>query len=166
MSKSMHLAICRVLFGALAAIPLGYFITAVAQGAQGFGPISGWLSHQPGANLEWAAYGAAMGALWHLNSQHAIQLNRGGNAMVTCYIDFMTAKTLKDALRRVETWPEHAQDMLAELALEIDQELREGLYHATPAELAGIDRGLKASREGRFAADDEVEAVIAKHRPA
>jgi predicted transcriptional regulator len=78
----------------------------------------------------------------------------------------MTAKTLKDVLHRVETWPEHAQDMLAELALEIDQELREGKYHATPAELAGIDRGLKAAREGRFATDAQVEAVIAKHRPA
>ncbi len=47
----------------------------------------------------------------------------------------MTAKTLKNALQRVEAWPEHAQDLLAELALEIDQELREGKYHATPAGL-------------------------------
>lgn len=78
----------------------------------------------------------------------------------------MTAKTLKEALRRVETWPAHAQDVLAELALEIDQELREGKYHATPAELAGIERGLKAANDGRFATSDEVEAVIAKHRPA
>jgi hypothetical protein len=31
----------------------------------------------------------------------------------------MTAKTLKDALHRVEAWPEHAQEMLAELALKI-----------------------------------------------
>lgn len=78
----------------------------------------------------------------------------------------MTAKALKDTLLRVETWPEHAQDMLAEFALEIDLEMREGKYHATPAELAGIDRGLKAAREGRFATDEQVEAVIAKHRPA
>lgn len=83
-----------------------------------------------------------------------------------CYIARMTAKALKDVLQRVEAWPEHAQDMLAELALEIDQELRQGQYRATPAELAGIDRGLKAAREGRFASDAEVEAVIAKHRPA
>lgn len=78
----------------------------------------------------------------------------------------MTAKALKEALQRVESWPDHAQDMLAELALEIDQELRGGKYHATPAELAGIDRGMKAANEGRFATDAEVEAVIAKHRPA
>jgi predicted transcriptional regulator len=78
----------------------------------------------------------------------------------------MTAKTLKAALERVKAWPEHAQDMLAEVALEIDQELREGKYSATPAELAGIDRGLKAARDGRFATEEQVEAVIAKHRPA
>jgi len=78
----------------------------------------------------------------------------------------MTAKALKEALQRVEAWPEHAQDMLAEVALEIDQELRAGKYRATPAELAGIDRGLKAADEGRFASDEQLEAVIAKHRPA
>jgi predicted transcriptional regulator len=77
----------------------------------------------------------------------------------------MIAKTLKEALQSVEDWPDYAQDMLAELALEIDQALRAGKYHATPAELAGIDRGLKAAREGRFASDEQVEAIIAKHRP-
>ena len=56
--------------------------------------------------------------------------------------------------------------MLAEIALEIDQELREGKYHATPTELAGIDRGLKAAREGRFATDEQIETVIVKHRSA
>jgi predicted transcriptional regulator len=30
--------------------------------------------------------------------------------------------------------------------------------------LEGIDRGLKAANEGRFATDQEVAAVIAKHR--
>lgn len=77
----------------------------------------------------------------------------------------MTAQALKDALKRVETWPDYAQDMLAELALEIDRELRQGKYQASPSELAGIDRGLKAANEGRFATDEEVEAVLAKHRP-
>jgi predicted transcriptional regulator len=76
----------------------------------------------------------------------------------------MTAKALKDALKRVESWPDHAQDMLAELALEIDRELSQGKYQATPAELAGIDRGLKAANEGRFATDEQVDAVLAKYR--
>jgi predicted transcriptional regulator len=76
----------------------------------------------------------------------------------------MTAKALKDALKRVEAWPDHAQDVLAELALQIDEELRQGKYRATPDELAGIDRGLKAANEGRFATEEEAEAVLAKFR--
>jgi len=76
----------------------------------------------------------------------------------------MTSKALFDAMRRAESWPVEAQEELAEIALEIDAELRGGSYHATPEELAGIDRGLKAAREGRFATQEEFEAVLAKHR--
>jgi hypothetical protein len=78
----------------------------------------------------------------------------------------MTAKKLRDVLQRVEAWPETAQVELAELALEIDAELGVGVYRATPAEFDGIDRGLKAAREGRFATDDQVEKLFEKHRPA
>jgi predicted transcriptional regulator len=39
-----------------------------------------------------------------------------------------------------------------------------GAYRASPEELAGIDRGLRDSAEGRSATDEEVEAVFAKHR--
>jgi len=83
-----------------------------------------------------------------------------------CYAERMTAKVLKEAMRRVETWPEEAQAELAEIALEMDVSLKVGAYRATPEELAGIDRGLKAAREGRFATAEEVEAVFAKHRRA
>jgi predicted transcriptional regulator len=76
----------------------------------------------------------------------------------------MTAKALAEALRRVETWPQEAQEELAEIALEIDASLKDEKYHATAEELAGIDRGLKAAREGRFATEEEVDAVFAKHR--
>jgi predicted transcriptional regulator len=78
----------------------------------------------------------------------------------------MTSKALKEAIRRAETWPEEAQETLAEIAFEIDAELKGGAYHATPEELAGIDRGLKAAREGRFATDQEVDAVFTKRRGA
>ncbi len=77
----------------------------------------------------------------------------------------MTAKKLQDVLRRVEAWPKAAQAELAELALEIDAELGGGKYAATRAELAGIDRGLKAAREGRFATEEQVEQLFRKHRP-
>jgi hypothetical protein len=78
----------------------------------------------------------------------------------------MTAKVLKDVLERVESWPEEVQQELAEIALEIDAELSGGVYRATVDELQGIDRGLKAARERRFASDAEVAAVFAKHRRA
>jgi predicted transcriptional regulator len=77
----------------------------------------------------------------------------------------MTTKLLKDVLERAERWPEEAQTELAQIALEIDAGLRLGKYQATPAELAGIDRGLKAAHEGRFASEDEVGRVFEKHRP-
>src|ERR1700677_4730315 len=83
-----------------------------------------------------------------------------------CYADHMPAKCLTDALKRVETWPEQAQEELARIALEIDAALRGGPYPATPEELAGIDRGLLAAGDGRFAEPHQVAAVFAKHRPA
>jgi hypothetical protein len=51
----------------------------------------------------------------------------------------MTTKALKNAMRRVETWPKEAQEELAEIALEIDAGLKGGVYHATAEEL-GWDR--------------------------
>jgi len=76
----------------------------------------------------------------------------------------MVSKVLKEAMQRVETWPEEAQEELAEIALEIDSALKGGIYRPTHEELAGIRRGLKAAREGRFATAEEVETVLAKHR--
>jgi hypothetical protein len=81
-----------------------------------------------------------------------------------CYSDVMTTKALKEAMQRVETWPQEAQEELAAIALEIDASPKGGVYHATPDELTGIDRGLKAAREKRFATDEDVGAVFAKHR--
>jgi hypothetical protein len=47
-----------------------------------------------------------------------------------------------------------------------DNNLRDAEYEPTPEELAGIDRGLRAAAEGRFATDQQVEAVFAKFRRA
>jgi predicted transcriptional regulator len=78
----------------------------------------------------------------------------------------MTLKVLKEVMERVESWPREAQEELAEIAFEIDARIKGSSYHATPEELEGIDRGLRAAREGRFATDEEVEAVLARHRRA
>ena len=69
-------------------------------------------------------------------------------------------------MQRVETWPEEAQEQLAEIALEIEAELEGGTYYSSAEELAGIDRGIEAAREGRLATEQEVEAVFASHRRA
>src|SRR3954471_15743005 len=76
----------------------------------------------------------------------------------------MKTKKLTEVLERVEAWPPEVQNELADLALELDAEVRDGVYQPTPEELAGIDRGLRAAAEGRFATDQQVEAVFAKFR--
>jgi hypothetical protein len=82
------------------------------------------------------------------------------------YIAHMKTKRLTQALERIEAWPAHAQDELAEIARDIDESLSKGEYQPTPAELAGIDRGLRDAAEGRFATDEQVEAALAKLRGA
>jgi hypothetical protein len=75
-------------------------------------------------------------------------------------------KNLKDALARAENWPEWAQNNLADIALEIDREVKAGTYRATEEELRKNDEALAAVRRGEVATDAEVEAVFAKHRGA
>jgi hypothetical protein len=77
----------------------------------------------------------------------------------------MKTKKLTEVLERVEAWPPHVQNELAEFALELDAGLKDGEYQPTAEELAGIDRGLRAA-EGRFASDQQVEAAFAKFRGA
>jgi hypothetical protein len=76
----------------------------------------------------------------------------------------MKPKKLTEVLERVETSPADIQNELAELALELDAGFKGDEYEPTPEELAGIDRGLRAAAEGRFASDQQVEAVFAKFR--
>ena len=68
------------------------------------------------------------------------------------YTAAMKTKLLNQALERVESWPADAQDQLAEIALDIDAGLKDVVYEPTDEELEGIDRGLRAAAEGRFAA--------------
>ncbi|MGC1357348.1 MAG: hypothetical protein WA851_16465 [Xanthobacteraceae bacterium] len=75
----------------------------------------------------------------------------------------MKTKQLAEILERVESWPAHAQDKLAEIAREIEEDLN-GDYEPSEAELAGIDRGLRDADQGRFATEAEVEAAFAKFR--
>jgi predicted transcriptional regulator len=76
----------------------------------------------------------------------------------------MKAKMIKEILRRAEAWPESAQAELAQAALEIERELQDSTYTATPEEVAAIERGLREAEQGHFATEAEVEAVFAKYR--
>jgi predicted transcriptional regulator len=76
----------------------------------------------------------------------------------------MKAKMIKEILRRAEAWPESAQAELAQAALEIERELQDNTYTATPEEVAAIERGLREAEQGHFATEAEVEAVFAKYR--
>jgi len=78
----------------------------------------------------------------------------------------MKTKQLAEILERVERWPARAQDELAEIALDIEKNLSEGDYEPTPEEQAGIERGLQAADEGRFATDKQVYAALARLRDA
>jgi len=78
----------------------------------------------------------------------------------------MKTKRLSQALERVEAWPADAQDALADIARDIDASLTAGDYLPTPAELAGIDRGLRDADAGRFASDAEVAAALARLKRA
>jgi predicted transcriptional regulator len=76
----------------------------------------------------------------------------------------MKTKQLADILERVEHWPKHAQDELAEIVRDMDAGLKNETYEPTPEELAGIDRGLRHAVQGKFATDEAVEAIFAKFR--
>ena len=82
------------------------------------------------------------------------------------YILFMKTKRLTQALERVEKWPAEWQEQLADIALDIDADIKDGIYHPTPEELAGVDRGLRDAEQSRFATDEQVEQAFAKFRGA
>jgi predicted transcriptional regulator len=76
----------------------------------------------------------------------------------------MKTDRLTKVFERVEQWPAHARDELAAIAQELDAELQGQVYVPTAEELEGIDRGLRDAAAGRFATEEEVEAVFAKFR--
>ena len=78
----------------------------------------------------------------------------------------MKTRQLAEILERVEKWPAHAQNELAEIAIDIEKNLSEGDYELTPEEQAGIERGLQAADEGRFATEEQVDAALARLRDA
>ena len=76
----------------------------------------------------------------------------------------MNAKMIKEILQRAQAWPESAQADWAQAALEIERELQQDTYTATPEEVEAIERGLREAEQALFATEAEVEAVFAKYR--
>jgi hypothetical protein len=76
----------------------------------------------------------------------------------------MLTKKLNAVLQRVEAWPPEAQNALADFALDLDTGFKDGDYEPTAEELAGIERGLCAAAEGRFATPQQDEAAFKKFR--
>jgi hypothetical protein len=76
----------------------------------------------------------------------------------------MTEADLKDLLKRVQSWPEAAQDELVALANQIESELRGNDYVATHEELRVIDAAIASIDAGEVASEREVEAAFAKFR--
>jgi hypothetical protein len=70
---------------------------------------------------------------------------------------------VKTILERVASWPEEDQEELAELAREIEAR-RKGVYQLSEAERQGIERGLRAMREGRYASDERVAGILNEAR--
>ena len=77
----------------------------------------------------------------------------------------MTTDALAKALKLAETWPDAMQEQLAEIAAEMDMELRDGIYRPTAEELVGIDRGLAALEAGQVVPSEEIEALLARYGP-
>ena len=70
----------------------------------------------------------------------------------------MTKDQVKAVFERVPTWPEDRQQELVEVALEIEAELADAGYEATPHELTAIDEGLA----GEAASEEEVRAAVVR----
>jgi predicted transcriptional regulator len=86
------------------------------------------------------------------------------NGSGLCTFKSMMTKKLTEVLERIEAWPPEAQNALADFALDLDAGFKSGDHEPTAEELAGVERGLRAAAEGRFATPQQVEAAFAKFR--
>ncbi|MCK6452421.1 MAG: hypothetical protein L6R19_16465 [Alphaproteobacteria bacterium] len=72
-------------------------------------------------------------------------------------------KDLQEILKRIEAWPEAAQEQAVASLQALEYELI-APYELTEEDKQAVDRGLEDARTGNFATDEEVGAVFAKFR--
>jgi hypothetical protein len=77
----------------------------------------------------------------------------------------METKDLKKVLERVSTWPKEAQDDLVRSVVEIETRYT-GVYHVSDQERAALHQSAEDVRKGRFATDQEVDAVFGRSQRA
>jgi hypothetical protein len=70
---------------------------------------------------------------------------------------------LKEIVKRVETWPEEAQEEAIATLQAIEAELAEP-HELTEDDRRAIDRGLEDVRRGRIASDEEVSRLFTRYR--
>jgi hypothetical protein len=70
---------------------------------------------------------------------------------------------LREILQRVETWPESAQEEAVECLLALEAEYAEPVSFSDE-DLAAFEQSAEDVRQGRFASEDEVEAVLRRYR--
>src|ERR1700722_13975237 len=76
----------------------------------------------------------------------------------------METNALKKALERVATWPKEAQDELVRSLAEIETRYTD-VYHVNDEERAALNKSAQDVQRGRFATDQEVDAVFGRfHR--
>jgi len=80
----------------------------------------------------------------------------------------MTAtKSLETLMERAASLPEEAQEELVDAvaqAIDTIEAKHVGVYRLSEDERRGIERGLQAMRDGRFATDEEIAAIFRKAR--
>jgi predicted transcriptional regulator len=72
-------------------------------------------------------------------------------------------KRLETLIERVAALPEEAQDELLD-HIAIIEAKHSGVYELSDDERTAVRRGLEEMRQGKFASDEEVEAVFSRYR--
>ena len=72
-------------------------------------------------------------------------------------------KMTESILDRIADWPEDAQAELMQSIVDIEKR-RFGVYRLSEDERAAVRRGLEEMRQGKFATDEQVEAVFNRYR--
>ena len=75
----------------------------------------------------------------------------------------MTKEQIAAVLENVRSWPQEDQEELVAVAREIEAR-RRGLYQLSDSERRGIEKGLDAMAQRRFASDERIAAIFKKAR--